>query len=128
MHTNVLIGCLRGNRQLIEAVEKQGKGHDLTISSVTFGELMVGIFKNDTPRRRAALQKVLSPLDILPFDQEAAKEFGRIKSGLEKMGQVIGPYDMQIAAHAISTKRILVTHNAREFSRIEKLQFVDWEV
>ncbi|MFP4353299.1 MAG: type II toxin-antitoxin system VapC family toxin [Puniceicoccaceae bacterium] len=57
LDTNVLIECLRQNRQMAEKVMAKGKGHDLAISSVTYGELMVGILKNDTPRRRAALRK-----------------------------------------------------------------------
>lgn len=127
LDTNVLIECLRRNRNMIEAIIARGKGQDLAISSVTFGELMVGILKNDTPRRRAALRNVLTPIRILPYDQDAATEFGRIKSTLEKSGTVIDPYDMQIAAHAISTARRLVTHNSSEFSRIERLHWEDWE-
>lgn len=112
---------------MVEAVMVKGKGHDLAISSVTFGELMVGILKNDTPRRRAALRKVLTPIRILPFDEAAATDFARIKSALESSGTVIGPYDMQIAGHAISAARHLVTHNSDEFSRIKGLHWEDWE-
>jgi tRNA(fMet)-specific endonuclease VapC len=127
LDTNVLIECLRRNRAMIEALISRGKGHDLAISSVTYGELMVGIHKNDTPRRRAALHKVLAPTSILPFDESAAAEFARVKSALEKSGAVIGPYDMQIAGHAISQGRRLVTHNSEEFSRIKGLEWEDWE-
>ena len=89
--TNVLIQCLRRNRDMVQGVMAKGKGHDLAISSVTLGELMVGILKNDTPRRRAALRKVLAPIRILPFDEAAATEFARIKLGLEKIGKGMGP-------------------------------------
>ena len=127
LDTNVLIECLRRNRIMVAAVMANGKGHDLAISSVTFGELMVGILKNDTPRRRAALRKVLAPTKILPFDEAAAAEFAGIKKTLEKSGAVIGPYDMQIAGHAISVGRRLVTHNRKEFSRVKRLEWEDWE-
>ena len=127
LDTNVLIECLRRNRSMVEAVMANGKDQDLAISSVTYGEIMVGILKNDTPRRRAALSKVLAPMKILPFDAAAAAEFARIKSELEKSGTVIGPYDMQIAGHAISTGRHLVTQNSGEFSRIKRLEWEDWE-
>ena len=127
LDTNVLIECLRRNRNMVQTVMAKGKGHDLAISSVTFGELMVGILKNDTPRRRAALRKVLAPIRILLFDEAAATEFARVKLALEKSGMVIGPYDMQIAGHAISTARHLVTHNSDEFSRIKRLHWEDWE-
>jgi tRNA(fMet)-specific endonuclease VapC len=35
---------------------------------------------------------------------------------------VIGSYDMQIAAQAISNDLILVTNNTREFDRISRLK------
>jgi tRNA(fMet)-specific endonuclease VapC len=127
LDTNVLIACLRRNETMIQAVMSRGKGHDLAISSVTFGELMVGMLKNDTPRRRAAFYKILAPVQTLAFDEAAAAEFARIKSELEGLGKVIGPYDMQIAGHAISTARRLITHNVEEFSRIQRLDWEDWE-
>jgi len=96
LDTNVLIGCLRRNNHLIEKIEQAGKAHDLAISSITFGELMVGIMRNDTPRRRSALKKVLAPMKILDFGQDAAAEFAKIKVSLQESGTPIGPYDMQI--------------------------------
>lgn len=35
---------------------------------------------------------------------------------------------MQIAGHAISSARCLVTRNSDEFSRIKELRWEDWEV
>jgi len=43
-------------------------------------------------------------------------------------GQVIGPYDLQIAAIALAHNLTLVTHNVVEFSRAPNLQIDDWEV
>jgi len=128
LDTNVLIGCLRRNNHLIEKIEQAGKAHDLAISSITFGELMVGIMRNDTPRRRSALKKVLAPMKILDFGQDAAAEFAKIKVSLQESGTPIGPYDMQIAAHAISANQTLVTHNVQEFERIQNLNLLDWEL
>ncbi|MBC2602766.1 PIN domain-containing protein [Puniceicoccus vermicola] len=127
LDTNVLIECLRRNQKMVGTLVARGKGNDLAISSVTYGELMVGLLKNATPRRRTALRKVLAPIQILSFDERAAAEFARIKSALERKGEVIGPYDMLIAGHAISVGRCLVTHNGDEFSRIDRLKWEDWE-
>jgi tRNA(fMet)-specific endonuclease VapC len=43
-------------------------------------------------------------------------------------GTPIGSYDLQIAAIALANNLTLVTHNMREFERIEGLQIEDWEV
>jgi tRNA(fMet)-specific endonuclease VapC len=41
---------------------------------------------------------------------------------------MIGPNDLMIAAIAIANKSILITHNTREFQRVNGLEIVDWEV
>ncbi len=50
----------------------------------------------------------------------------KIRATLEKQGRPIGPYDVLIAATALSNNGVLVTHNMREFSRIEGLRIEDW--
>nr|WP_233258286.1 PIN domain-containing protein [[Phormidium] sp. ETS-05] len=57
----------------------------------------------------------------------AANLFGRIRSQLESQGTPIGSYDLQIAAIALAHNLTLVTHNSREFSRVEGLRWEDWE-
>ena len=49
-----------------------------------------------------------------------------IRFQLEKRGQIIGPLDMLIAAHAISQELILITNNDKEFKRITKLKIENW--
>ncbi len=46
---------------------------------------------------------------------------------MESLGTPIEPYDLQIAAIALANNLILVTHNVREFSRVEGLKIEDWE-
>ena len=42
------------------------------------------------------------------------------------MGQPIEPFDLLIAGTAIASQATLVTHNMREFSRVEDLLNEDW--
>ena len=49
-----------------------------------------------------------------------------IRIDLEEKGIPIGPYDILIAGIALSNKGILVTHNTKEFERIEGLKIEDW--
>jgi len=46
---------------------------------------------------------------------------------LASLGTPIGSNDLQIAAIALANNLILVTHNVREFSRVQGLQIEDWE-
>lgn len=51
-----------------------------------------------------------------------AQQFTRLKSA----GTPIGANDLWIACHALAEKAVLVTHNVREFNRIDGLQVEDW--
>ena len=68
----------------------------------------------------------VSGFDIIPFDDNDAEVFGIIRADLENRGQIIGSYDMQIAAQAISNDLILVTNNTGEFERIKDLKLENW--
>jgi tRNA(fMet)-specific endonuclease VapC len=61
------------------------------------------------------------------FDDAAAEIYGTIRARLERAGTTIGPNDLLIAAIALNQKATLVTHNTREFSRVEDLLLEDWE-
>ena len=97
------------------------------ISSVTLAEMQYGISKSTKPdKNREALDQFLLPLEILDFDALAAREYGKIRSKLEKEGTLIGSLDMLIAAHAKSMGAILVTNNTKEFSRVADLKIENW--
>ena len=73
---------------------------DIGISSITLAELEYGAAKSAQPRRnREALEEFVSPLDLAPFDRDAAEAYGRIRAALERKGLPIGAMDMLIAAH-----------------------------
>ena len=100
---------------------------DMCISSITYGELMHGVEKNQAvERNRAAITLFLSAISILPFDSDAAEEYGAVRADLERKGTPIGPMDMLIAGHARSRGLILVTNNTREFFRVNELEVEDW--
>jgi tRNA(fMet)-specific endonuclease VapC len=66
--------------------------------------------------------------EIVEFDQEDARRAGEIRAALAKAGAPIGPYDVLIAGQALARSLTLVTHNVREFGRVEGLVVEDWEV
>lgn len=69
----------------------------------------------------------MSQLSDILFDDLAATSFGVIRAQLDVLGTPIGAYDLQIAAIALAHNLTLVTHNSREFSRVEGLQLEAWE-
>lgn len=75
---------------------------------------------------RAYEEKVFPRLNILPFDVESAKIFGRLKASLEKRGHMRSEPDLQIAAIALQCRLILVTGNDKHFRDIPRLKVENW--
>jgi tRNA(fMet)-specific endonuclease VapC len=100
---------------------------ELAIPAVVLFELEVGIAKSTSPRKRMSqLQEITALIKILPFGITESKSAAQIRVKLEKQGLPIGPYDVLIAATALANNMILVTHNQKEFGRIEGLKIEDW--
>ena len=119
------------NRKPASVLEKltQLDPSDVCISSITLAELEYGVFNSSKPgQNRQALLLFLSGITILPFGTEAALEYGKIRHTLKTQGILIGANDLLIAAHAKSLNLTLVTHNTREFQRVEGLKIEDWVI
>ncbi len=100
---------------------------EIAIPSVVLYELEYGIARSASPRKRQAqLTDLCSSVEILPFDREAAKLSASVRASLEKKGTPIGPHDILIAGTALAAQGILVTNNAKEFSRVSKLKLENW--
>lgn len=65
---------------------------------------------------------------VLPFDADDARVAAELRVELRRLGRPIGPFDALIAGQALARKLTLITHNTREFSRVEGLTIEDWEV
>jgi tRNA(fMet)-specific endonuclease VapC len=100
---------------------------DIGISTVTVAELEYGVAKSLRPEEnRNALIEFLTPFRIVEFGQVAAYEYGQLRSVLELQGQIIGPMDLLIAAHALAEGAVLVTNNEKEFRRVPDLPLANW--
>ena len=127
LDTNICIYVIRKKpEQVIERL-KQTRISDIGISSITLSELEYGAARSSKPEQnRLALGEFLAPLEILPYDDMAAYEYGKIRAYLERKGTPIGSMDMLIAAHALSVDCSLVTNNVREFNRVPSLNIENW--
>ena len=99
----------------------------LCISSISMGELVAGAEKSAAIEKNLLqIEGLIARLEVLSFGDNEARQFGQVKAELESRGQLIGPYDMQIAGHARSAGLILVTNNIEEFKRVEGLRCENW--
>lgn len=126
LDTNMCIYAQKNNPNVIAKI-KQNFQQGLAISSITLAELEYGVQASaNIEKNTVSLMKFLSIVDVLPFDSGASVEYGKICANLRKKGTPIGTMDMLIAAHARAENLIVVTHNTREFERVEGLQLEDW--
>jgi tRNA(fMet)-specific endonuclease VapC len=99
---------------------------EIAISAVTEGELNYGVArKPEAIRLREVVDEFLLRVTILPWDSDAAGEYGELRASLEQQGQPMGSLDLMIGAHALAAGLILVT-NDRAFGRIAKIKIQDW--
>src|SRR5205085_12479608 len=101
---------------------------DKLLCAVVKAELYYGGYKSQQQQTTlTTLEHFFARFISLPFDDRAAEVFGEIRAALFSKGTPIGPYDMQVAAIAIANDVTLVTHNVKEFSRVNRLRIEDWE-
>ena len=99
----------------------------LAVTAISVGELTHGVFKSARVEENLArLSILLTDLVVLPYDERAARQFGRLKAQLERSGQRLSDLDLQIASVAKVHDSPLVTHNLRHFERIPGLALEDW--
>lgn len=127
LDTNICIYAIKRKPEQVFTRIKENLGNGLCISSITLAELEHGIAKSDYPEKnRASLTKFLTILNVLPFDEGAAREYGKIYAFLQKKGTPIGTMDVLIAGHARSKDYTIVTNNVREFERMAGLKIENW--
>ncbi|PSC06370.1 VapC toxin family PIN domain ribonuclease [Alsobacter soli] len=126
LDTNLCIRVLRDRPASVrERFNREAEG--LCISTIVLTELMHGAAKSAAPdRNRREVESFASRLEVLPFDDAAADHAAEIRATLERMGQMIGGYDVLIAGHARSRGLVVVTANLGEFRRVEGLRCEDW--
>jgi len=127
LDTNICIYII--NKKPLKVIEqiKRLQPHQIKLSSISLGELEYGVSKSrDRERNRTALIHFVAAFDIVAFNDADAEIYGLLRADLEKKGKIIGPYDLQIAAQALTRDLILVTNNTAEFERIPNLKLENW--
>ena len=96
-------------------------------SIVTACELRYGAMKKGSKRLSERVDWLLATVKVVPLSAGADATYAVLRTDLERKGQLIGPNDMLIAAHALALDAILVTDNVREFKRVKGLKVQAWK-
>jgi tRNA(fMet)-specific endonuclease VapC len=127
LDTNIISYWMRGDKRVIGRIKKHSPAN-LSLSTITLAEILFGIEKSPIKKkeRRLKIKQISSLLGLYSFDEVAAGKYAVIRVQLEREGRVISERDTQIASIAMANKLTVVTHNVREFDRIDKLKVEDW--
>ena len=121
------------NPKVVEFVDSLD-AEDVFLSVITFGEIVKGIEKLPSSKRRSELQAWLND-DLLvrlegnevPLDIDIMAEWGRITARLESKGKTMPVIDSLIAATVLDRKMTLVTRNVSDFEGTDAEILNPWE-
>lgn len=122
--TNIFSYVMRGGTEA-KAYAKHLKGKLVAISFITVGELYYGAEKkNWGDKRRLLLETSLKNCVVIPYDNEIARQYGKVLVERQRIGRPVSFNDAWIAACALRHDTPLVTHNSKDFELISNLQVI----
>jgi len=126
LDTNIASRIIRKDNSNVEKHLAGVSPAELAVSTVTEAELRFGVARTpQAVRLRASVEEFLADLMVLPWDSDAAREYGELRAQMERQGRSLGSIDMFIAAHALSIGATLVSSDAA-FKRVAGLKVEDW--
>ena len=129
LDTNICIYALKNRPPEVLERLRALDPDTVAISVITVLELCHGAEGSVDPAlAHQRLDRFLSPLRVILFDEEAARVGARIRADLQRRGTPIGDLDMLIAATALARDMTLVTNNLREFERVAGLRTENWTI
>lgn len=129
LHTNILAELARNPAgPAARAIAAVGE-RSVCTSVVVACEVHYGLVKRASPKLTDRMSEILATIDVLTsLPEDIGVHYGRIRVHLESAGEVIGPNDLLIAAHACAADLTIVTGNEREFRRVPGLRVENWSV
>jgi tRNA(fMet)-specific endonuclease VapC len=122
--SDVAIDAMAARIEALAALEAAAT-FGLRTSIISVGELYDGVSRRRDPQRRHdQVANFLRSFEIVDLNQATMIRFGRIRANLRDTGQLIGDFDIVIAATAIENDLVLITRNRSHFERIPELRFL----
>lgn len=128
LDTNVCVEVLRARNSAVVAAYRKLDPGTILIPNIVAGELLFGAARSHKAGATGEATMFLAAHEIIPFGEDELESYVAIRLQLELRGLRIGANDLIIAATVLSRNATLVTHNTKEFSRVDGLNLLDWEI
>jgi tRNA(fMet)-specific endonuclease VapC len=126
LDTNILSELVKNRHGRIAGKVLDAGVDNVCTSIVAAAELRYGALKKRSVRIRREVEELLSEILVLPFDDPADTEYGKLRVALETGGKILAANDMLIAAHANAIGATVVTADA-DFKQAGKfVQVLTW--
>jgi tRNA(fMet)-specific endonuclease VapC len=122
--TYIVSGRSPAARQSLKAEREHST---VALSAITQAEILFGLEnKPEATRLRAAVEELFDAVQILAWDSNAARAYGKLRARISAAGKTLTAMDMLIAAHAVAANATLVTHDKAFLQITPFLNAVDW--
>jgi len=130
LDTTAFSAVMRRDDDLLTLLKGYRPADIATVPPVV-AEIQFGIKRLVSDSKKCILLKserdrLLSIIDVLPWQPESSENYGDIKADLERRGKPIDDFDIAIAAVAMSHKCGVITANLKHFERIQNLTIKSW--
>lgn len=123
LDTNVCIAYLKGGEAAVQNALLARAPSEVFLCSVVKAELLHGARRSvHVARNLERLAAFFGAMTSLPFDDDAAEQYGIIRAQLEAAGTPLGANDLLIASIAQSHDATVLTRNLNEFRRVPGLR------
>jgi predicted nucleic acid-binding protein len=133
LDTNVLSEPLRSKPDAAVIEWIQTVQEDLALTSISVGEIFVGVRLLPSGKRRtglmSAIETTLSAFteQVLIYDDRAARTYARLHESRRGLGRPLGVEDGMIAAICLTRHSKLATRNVRNFENLGLELINPWE-
>ncbi|MFY9345137.1 MAG: type II toxin-antitoxin system VapC family toxin [Planctomycetota bacterium] len=125
LDTDSVSFALRGEGRVAAELRRRAPSQ-VCVSAVTVAELWFGVEKRRSTKLRRIVQAFVDTIEVAAVDADVGRRFGEVAAALAERGKPIGAFDALIAAHALHTGSVLVTHNVAHFRLVSRLRLEDW--
>jgi tRNA(fMet)-specific endonuclease VapC len=112
LDTNMVSYVINGRSPAARRRLSSMKPGTAVVSAITEAELWYGVERRQLgAERRSAVRLLLEQLTVMPWDRREAVVYGAFRAKQETAGRTLSALDTMIAAHAIATGAVLVSHD-----------------
>jgi predicted nucleic acid-binding protein len=128
LDSNIVSFYLRGNRAVIENIEKTiSEDHSIVITPIAYYEVKRGLLLIDATKLIKKFEAFCSLFPVGKFGDYLLEDAITIYVREKKEKRNLEDADILIAAFCLHNNYILVTDNAKHFKNIKGLHTVNWQ-